>query len=298
LKKLLTNRIRRALHSLEALSGRKLNIPAMEFSLIDTCNLRCRQCATNAPSMKEANLPDIEEFKRSLALLSRIARCGELRFVGGEPTLNRGICNFIRAAKESGVFERIRVITNGLLLSKMTDEFWQLADLVRISVYPATAEQFSEERLQPLRDIAAKFETELDVVRDTEFFTATSDSRINDPNVLQKIFDDCGEAHGWSCHLLYRDRLFRCSRVPTLDRYLTNIEVNHENFTDEDCLLLNDRPTLLNDLKNYLSSPKPLKACSFCYGTSGPMLEHVQLTVQDIRSKVVIKSHADETNST
>ncbi len=63
--------------------------------------------------------------------------CG---FLGGEPLLNKDICSFMRAARESGVFRNIRVITNGLLLSKMSEEFWQLADIVRISVYPATAD--------------------------------------------------------------------------------------------------------------------------------------------------------------
>ncbi len=65
----------------------------------------------------------------------------------------------------------------------------------------------------------------------------TSDTRIEDPATVQRIFSTCGEAHGWSCHLLYRNRLYRCSRVHTLDRYLSRLGVEHENFTDQDGLI-------------------------------------------------------------
>jgi hypothetical protein len=167
----------------------------------------------------------------------------------------------------------------------MRDEFWQLTDTVRISVYPATAGIFSEPRLKSLRAIASRSRTTLEVVGDTHFMKAISDTRIEDASLVQSIFRTCGEAHGWSCRLLYRNRLYRCSRVHTLDRYLSKIGVEHENFTEEDGLVIDGRTNLLSDLKNYLKSSKPLKACSFCWGTSGPLLEHAQLTVPEIRFK-------------
>jgi organic radical activating enzyme len=258
----------------------------MEFFLVDTCNLRCDNCATSSPFMSDANLPSLETFVESLSLLSRVVRCDELRLLGGEPLLNKNICSFMRAARQSGIFRNIRVITNGLLLPRMSEEFWQLADIVRISVYPATTEAFSERKLESFEAIASRYRTKLEVIRDTHFMKATSDARIEDVSVVQRIFSNCGEAHGWSCHLLYRNRLYRCSRVHTLDRYLSRIGVEHENFTDQDGVVIDGRATLFNDLKNYLKSSEPLKACSFCFGTSGPLIEHTQLKVLEIRSKV------------
>lgn len=236
--------------------------------------------------MGDASLPDLETFVETLSLLSRVVRCEELRFLGGEPLLNKDICRFMQAARQSGIFQRIRVITNGLLLHKMSEEFWQLADIVRISVYPATNEVLSEEKLKAFEETALKYQTRLEVVRDTHFMQAISDVRIEDAETVRQTFSDCGEAHGWSCHVLYGNRLYRCSRVHTLDKYLTRIGVDHENFTDLDGLVIDGRPDLLSDLTTYLKSSEPLKACSFCFGTSGPQIEHSQLMVQEIRAKL------------
>jgi hypothetical protein len=166
----------------------------------------------------------------------------------------------------------------------MSEEFWQLADIVRISVYPATTDLLSEAMLESFEASASKHRTKLEVIRDTHFMKATSEARIEDADTVQRIFSSCGEAHGWSCHLLYRNRLYRCSRVHTLDRYLGRLGVEHEDFTNLDGLILDGRDSLYEELENYLKSTKPLKACSFCFGTSGAMIEHSQLMVRDIQS--------------
>ena len=288
--------LRTVQRSLGAKIDHKLHIPSVEFFLTDKCNLRCNNCSASSPYMSEANLPDLDSFVQSLSFLSRVARCDEIRFLGGEPLLNKNICEFMKAAREAGVFRNIRVITNGLLLSRMSDEFWQLADIVRVSVYPATVDLLTDAKLESFAASALKHGTKLDVVRDTHFMKATSDTRIEDAETVQRIFSNCGEAHGWSCHLLHRNRLFRCSRVHTLDRYLSRLGVEHENFSDLDGLILDGRDSLLTELETYLKATKPLKACNFCFGTSGPMIEHTQLMISEIQSpskKPISQSKSD-----
>jgi pyruvate-formate lyase-activating enzyme len=282
----LLRKMRRVQRSLGAMIEHKIFVPSIEFFLADTCNLRCNNCAPSSPFMSEANLPSLESFIESLSFLSRVVRCDELRLLGGEPLLNKDICSFIRAAKESGIFRSVLVVTNGLLLPRMSEEFWQLTDSVRISVYPATTGTFSEATLESLRATASRSGTRLEVVRTTHFMEAIRDTRIEDASVVKRTFSNCAEAHGWSCHLLYRNLLYRCSRVHTLDRYLGKIGVEHENFTDQDGIVIDGRSSLFADLKNYMKSSRPLKACSFCLGTSGALVEHRQLTVQQIRSKM------------
>lgn len=187
------------------------------------------------------------------------------------------------AARRSGIFQNIRVITNGLLLTKMNAEFWNLADIVRISVYPSTTDFLPETKIEFFRAVASRHQTKLEVVRDTTFMKAIRNTRIEDAKAVQQIFSTCGEAHGWSCNLLYQNRIYRCSRVHTLDRYLNGIGVEHENFTVRDGILIDGRASLFTELKYYLRSSDPLKACSFCLGTSGPLIQHSQLTVPEVR---------------
>jgi len=275
------------------MAEQKILLAAMEFFLSDTCNLRCKNCAVSSPFMSEANQPSLGSFVESLSLLSPVMRCDELRFLGGEPLLNRDICSFIRAARNSGIFRNILVVTNGLLLPKVSEEFWELTDAVRVSVYPATNDVFSETQLASIKAKAERYRTILEVTRNTNFMEAISDTRIEDRSVVRRTFANCGEAHEWSCHLLYRNRLYRCSRVHTLDRYLGNIGVEHDNFTDRDGVVIDGRTSLFRDLKTYLRSSEPLNACSFCLGTASPSVEHRQLTVQEIQSKLARRSPRD-----
>lgn len=263
----------------------QIHLYSLEHFMTDRCNLRCQHCAASSPFLSDANLPALETFATALSHLAKMMHCDQLKFVGGEPLLNKDLCTFMQVARESRMFDRIRVTTNGILLPRMSDEFWRLADIVEISLYPGVRNAPAEADLASLQQLAAAFSTRLEVHPIHQFMYAISDTRNNNPDLVNQIFSSCGEAHTWSCHLLYRNHLYRCSRVHTLDRYLSELGIEHENFTAEDGLLIDNRDTLFQDIVDYLKSPVPLSACSFCLGTSGVWIEHRQLAIEEIRSK-------------
>jgi hypothetical protein len=188
---------------------RILYLPKLEFGALDTCNMRCEHCASTSPLLSNANLPDLDLFVRTLANLSRVMRCGELKFVGGEPLLNRHLCDFMAAARRSRMFGQIRVTSNGLLLSSMSDEFWRLADVVEISLYPSARNRLTDDHLQELRAKASRFGAQLHVEAKTHFMKPYRDVHCDDAEEVQHTFSTCSQAHEWSCHLLYRDRCLR-----------------------------------------------------------------------------------------
>jgi GTP 3',8-cyclase len=263
----------------------KLRIRSLEFFLINTCNLRCRHCAASSPFLRQADLPDLNGFRQDLAALAPVMECGQLKLLGGEPLLNRSIGDYLRAARESGMFRRLRVTTNGLLLHKMPDAFWRATDIVEISLYPASRSSLTEDRLSELCSKALRYGTRLEVREITKFSEAIRDTPAVSSRMVKQTFSACAEAHEWSSHLLYRHRLYRCSRVHTIDRYLTETRVRHDAFTDLDGLPVDQRPTLRDDLYAYLTSRVPLRTCDFCHGTSGRVVPSTQLTMEEIRSR-------------
>lgn len=270
---------------LRKFAGARVHVSSLEYFLADTCNLRCENCAASSPFLREPNFPDLDGFVHALEHLVPVLRADQIKLLGGEPLLNKNICRFIRAARQSKIFASIRVTTNGLLLSKMTGEFWEIADVVEISVYPATQAMFTPELLDSFREKAAKHGNRLEVNLHSSFMRAISDTRIVDHAMSQKTFDECAEAHSWGCHLLYEGRLYRCSRVPTLDRYLRQIGAEHASFTEDDGIVLDGRASLALEIGSYLSSRTPLKACSFCFGTSGAVEAHRQMPLRFVRSR-------------
>lgn len=266
------------------LAGGPIRVGSLEFFLADTCNLRCGNCAACSPFLEAPNFPCLATFTRSLSHLGGVLRADQLKLLGGEPLLNRSICDFMQVARRSEIFREIRVTTNGLLLDKVSGAFWELADVVEISLYPSTEARFPAGRIESIRAIAAKHGKRIEVNRPARFMKAVSDTRIEDGRRVAAIFADCGEAHDWPCHLLRGNRIYRCSRVPTLDAYLQTLGRDHADFTLLDGFVIDARGSLKSELGKYLTSRRPLEACNYCFGTSGPPQQHFQLPVRVARS--------------
>jgi Radical SAM superfamily/4Fe-4S single cluster domain len=259
-------------------------VDSLELFAIETCNLRCAQCTASSPFAVDDNMASPSELQQTLDLLGPVFRAGQVKILGGEPLLNPELIALMVVARKSGIFGRIRVATNGVLLLKMPDAFWEAADIVEVSIYPSTESKIRS-ILPDLRKKASDFRTRLELNSKPTFQLALSDTRIEPQELVHNIFRSCSEAHEWSCHALFKGSLYRCSRVHSLDLYLTQTGVAHESFTELDGLKIDSRPTLLRDLQDYFSCERPLRACAFCLGTSGRLEPHRQLKFVEIQSK-------------
>ena len=97
-----------------------------EVQLAEHCNLNCRGCTHYAPLAKPEFL-DVEEYGRDIARLAELFD-HEVRWIhlmGGEPLLHPEIVKVMRMTREAFPYGQIMVVTNGVLLGKMTDAFWQ-----------------------------------------------------------------------------------------------------------------------------------------------------------------------------
>ena len=110
-------------------------IPAINFHLLQACNMRCGHCF--AASLHTRHLP-LDEAGEIVRLLSQEG-FKKINFAGGEPMLYPELDSLIREAKESGMTTSI--ITNG---TKITD-IWLDAmsgylDWVALSIDSANSE--------------------------------------------------------------------------------------------------------------------------------------------------------------
>lgn len=99
------------------------------------CQKRCVNCSHMSPIVKPWFLTP-EGLEADLAAVKDIVHFKVLQMVGGEPTLNKRLVELIKVAKDSGVGESVSVITNGELLPRMGDDFWQAIDWLQLSIYP------------------------------------------------------------------------------------------------------------------------------------------------------------------
>ncbi len=98
----------------------------IEVHLVDHCNLRCAYCTHFAP-LSKPSFCDIDVFKKDLSKLSSLTN-GELydiRLLGGEPLLNPNCHEFIKIARQYFPNSKISLVTNGILLKKQDEIFWE-----------------------------------------------------------------------------------------------------------------------------------------------------------------------------
>lgn len=101
-------------------------IEHLDYHVVDHCNLNCVCCSTYSPIAKE-RFADISQFGDDLRLLQSAVGENVLRLhlLGGEPLLHPEIEGFLVVAREVFPGARIDVTSNGVLVSKMPDSFWE-----------------------------------------------------------------------------------------------------------------------------------------------------------------------------
>jgi len=86
--------------------------------------------------MQKPHFVDPAQIERDLEAAKRIMHAGDYRLIGGEPTLHPQLLDIIDIAKASGVSDTVSVWTNGMLLDKLPESFWQKVDGIAVTVYP------------------------------------------------------------------------------------------------------------------------------------------------------------------
>lgn len=99
----------------------------VEVNLADHCNLNC-QCCDHFSPIADEKFYDFNQYSKDIKQLSKLTngRLGLLKFEGGEPFLNKNILNYFKAARDVFQDAPMVVITNGMLLTKLPDDVFEV----------------------------------------------------------------------------------------------------------------------------------------------------------------------------
>lgn len=113
--------------------------PALFFDVevVEHCNLNCRCCGSMASLAGEEYL-DFEEYKKDLTRLSELSGgvVHHINILGGEPLLHPMITQILLFAREKFSVGDIRLVTNGILLMQMKQDFWEALRTAKIHLAP------------------------------------------------------------------------------------------------------------------------------------------------------------------
>ena len=97
----------------------------LQTHIVEHCNLKCRGCYHFSSLAKEEYL-DLQEYENDIRRLSELfdGKIEEIFLLGGEPLLHPKVEKFFRITRKYFRKGKIKILTNGLLLLNMKDEFW------------------------------------------------------------------------------------------------------------------------------------------------------------------------------
>lgn len=109
-----------------------------EVHIVEHCNLNCKQCAHFAPLAEKSCLP-VERYERDCRRLSELfgGEMSSIQLMGGEPLLHPQITEIMRITRDAFPVGRIRIVTNGTLLPKMAEDFWEACRECNVEISPS-----------------------------------------------------------------------------------------------------------------------------------------------------------------
>jgi molybdenum cofactor biosynthesis enzyme MoaA len=112
-----------------------------DIHVTDHCNLKCKGCLHFLPLAEEVFI-DTNILERDCIRLAELTggRVADICILGGEPLLHPHITDVLDISRKYFPVDRIYIVTNGILLSKQPESFWQnyLKNNIgiEISLYP------------------------------------------------------------------------------------------------------------------------------------------------------------------
>lgn len=231
-----------------------IEIEHLDLNVCRHCNMRCVSCSHASPFADAWSMP-LDMIERDLFALKPILKPKNVTVVGGEPTLHKELAEILRLLKRIRIDEQSMVITNGKLLPRMKEEFWQELEILKISIYA----NFQESTLTLAKEKAGKYRFHLDVQEFPEFFQQFD--AVPDGS----SFHNCP----WKtdCYTVHNGFFFLCPQSAFFPSSIMGIQENIDGLPLEG--ITETR------LREFMDRTTPLNACRTCraYGHPKPWKE-------------------------
>lgn len=230
-----------------------------EISVAEHCNLNCKYCS-HFSSIAEPEFLDLSQHEKDMNRLSFLlgGKSDKIYLLGGEPLLHKEITECMKITRNYFRQSRIIILTNGLLINSMKDDFWKTCREneveINITKYPIKTDY---ERLMQ------KLEQE-GIVNDYQRESGVSclfDKLTLDLNGTQdpcESFTNCSQAN--QCHLVKEGKIYTCSYMKCTEHFNKyfhqKLKITEDDYVD--LYSVKDGQEMLEKLA------KPIPFCRYC----------------------------------
>ena len=239
---------------------RKSKIPILHIHLADHCNLNCRGCDNFSPLSPEV-FADIAVFERDCARIAELSngRVKEVQLLGGEPLLHPQVIDFFDITRKYFPKVTIKMVTNGILLLKQKNEFWENCRKNEIEIvvtkYPIKIDHKVIEKHVKNQNIKFGFYgSTAEVAKNMQCMPLDLSGKQN----ARDSFLRCSSAN--RCISLDNGKIYTCTTIPYLKYFNAHFGKNLP-ITEADYMDIYKAKNI-DEILNFLCRPMPF--CRFC----------------------------------
>lgn len=185
----------------------------------DHCNLSCRGCNAFSPVIKEC-FADVEAVKKDLSRVALLTGgvIGSVTVSGGEPLLHPLLPEILGHARECFPGRRVQIITNGVLLEKAAERFWESCKknevAVSLTYYPVNINIGRIRELASARGVELVYQDDTDIREKTMYFTPLDPSGSQD---IKESYRLCFMSN--YCFVLENGRMYTCPTIAHIEHF-------------------------------------------------------------------------------
>jgi MoaA/NifB/PqqE/SkfB family radical SAM enzyme len=246
------------------INARKHHVPltsmVMGVYAVQHCNLNCKCCTAFSPIAEESFL-NIESYKTDMAKLAELTgqRLSTFYITGGEPLLHPQITDIFSIARQYFPETEIYFMTNGLLLLKMAEKFWdtlrQNHIAINLSRYPLHLD------IDTIREKASIYTVRFDYVGGSDVPIKSMwkyPLDIEGKQSLKRSYHICTQIN--RCITMKDGIIYPCNTIAGIEHFNKYFKKNLD-VSPQDILELHKVKDIY-EIYEFLYTPKPF--CKYC----------------------------------
>lgn len=245
-----------------------------DVHLTEHCNLNCKSCSHFSP-LSPKEFADVNNFEKDMKRIAELfpTKFYKICLLGGEPLLHPQVLDFIRIAHKYAPRVERQLITNGILLLKQDDIFWQTCretnTILNITNYPIKLNYEEIRKKAQLERVQLLLEPLSKTFKKYDYDFTGSQS-------VQKNYKYCVEAI--NCAQLNDGKLWLCPQAAYI-RHFNNyfgldLEVSENDYIDI------HKAQSRKEILNYMHNPIPF--CRYCSFKTRETVAKWEISKKDI----------------
>ena len=239
-------------------SDKKPSLSYFVVPITDICNLNCKGClfASNLVQKEKIEHVSFTELEQDAKRMSELFYdIPWIRILGGEPLMHPDIIEILKSYRKYFPDSEIDLCTNGLLIPKMSREFWDTVKQERISIHISGYKPVYH-MLDKIDKILNAEKIPYAILKREKFLKYYTKKADND---MEKSFEKCIAS---GCYEVYRGRLSTCSAVIAFEKFNVVFGTNYQIRENDDWFDIHNPNIDVWKVKEKLESPS--HACKYC----------------------------------